>query len=622
MQWMQAQDLLDAAVQDRLMRLQTQVSSDKITVAFVAEFSRGKSELINAIFFAHLGRRIMPAGAGRTTMCPTELGYDHHTPPCLRLLPIETRLQPQSLLEWRAQPQQWTQIDLNLQDPEQLAQAMQAVAQVSKVTREQAQALGFWHEQAHEDNPMPDADGLVQVPRWRHALINLPHPLLKQGLVILDTPGLNAIGAEPELTISLIPQAHAVVFILGADTGVTRSDLAIWNHHLRPHRLNPQSRLVVLNKIDTLWDDLTPQEQIQAQIAQQRESVAHLLELAPEQVLAVSAQKGLLAKITQDNALLQRSQLQRLELALSRDVLQQRQQVLRAAVQAGITDLRYEAGRLIGLRRRDLAEQMLELQSLRGKNAQVIEHMRQRVQQERSEFEASGTNIHALRSVHLQQLQALFVLLSAQALKAQIDPLLQMLASAGVQLGAKKAYAMTFENLHQTVEKAAQMSLDIRSMLAGSFDKLNRDYGFSLQLPKAPELHQYKNELDVLQYGHEQYLGLTNLFRLDQKEFRARLVRMLQARLRVIFESALEEVQLWNKSVAAQLNTQLRERRRNFSKRMSAIERIQQAASGLDERIQEIEQLERACDDVEQRLSDLTVELVETFAPTQPSMIL
>ena len=97
---------------------------------------------------------------------------------------------------------------------------------------DEARALGFWSDDAPEDNPVPDADGRVEIPRWRHALINMPHPLLEQGLVILDTPGLNAIGAEPELTVSLIPQAHAVVFILGADTGVTRSDLAIWREHL------------------------------------------------------------------------------------------------------------------------------------------------------------------------------------------------------------------------------------------------------------------------------------------------------------------------------------------------------------------------------------------------------
>ena len=109
--------------------------------------------------------------------------------------------------------------------------------------KDEAKALGFWHDDAPEDNPMVDAEGKVEVPRWRHALINIAHPLLKQGLVILDTPGLNAIGAEPELTVNLIPQAHAVVFILAADTGVTKSDLSIWREHLiteaRQHRFAP-----------------------------------------------------------------------------------------------------------------------------------------------------------------------------------------------------------------------------------------------------------------------------------------------------------------------------------------------------------------------------------------------
>lgn len=75
-EWMKDNELLDAAVEERLLRLGTQVRSDKVMVAFVAEFSRGKSEMINAVFFAGYGRRIMPASAGRTTMRPTEMGYD------------------------------------------------------------------------------------------------------------------------------------------------------------------------------------------------------------------------------------------------------------------------------------------------------------------------------------------------------------------------------------------------------------------------------------------------------------------------------------------------------------------------------------------------------------------
>ena len=102
-----------------------------------------------------------------------------------------------------------------------------------------------------------DEQGSVDIPCWRHAIINFPHPLLQQGLVILDTPGLNAIGTEPELTLSLLPQAHAVLFILAADAGVTRTDLEVWNQHLAGEDAAAKDgRVVILNKIDGLWDDL------------------------------------------------------------------------------------------------------------------------------------------------------------------------------------------------------------------------------------------------------------------------------------------------------------------------------------------------------------------------------
>ena len=126
-----------------------------------------------------------------------------------------------------------------------MAQALEKVAEVRHVTKDDARALGFWSDENIDDNPLVGPDGLIEVPKWRHALINIAHPLLKQGLVILDTPGLNAIGAEPELTVSLLPQAQAVVFILGADTGVTKSDMTIWREHLVVDAEGSDLRLVV-----------------------------------------------------------------------------------------------------------------------------------------------------------------------------------------------------------------------------------------------------------------------------------------------------------------------------------------------------------------------------------------
>jgi hypothetical protein len=609
-EWMKDHELIDSGVEERLRRLESQVRSDKVMVAFVAEFSRGKSEMINALFFAGYGRRIMPASAGRTTMCPTEMGYDADVPPCLRLLPIETRLQPQALMEWRMAPEKWTRIDLDVNNPKQLAQALEKVAETRKVSQEEARALGFWHSQAPEDNPLQDAQGMVEVPKWRHALINIAHPLLKQGLVILDTPGLNAIGAEPELTVSLIPQAHAVVFMLGADTGVTKSDLSIWREHLITESTDPDARLVVLNKIDTLWDALSTPAQIQAQIDRQKASTAEILGIPKSKVIAVSAQKGLVAKVTEDDELLKKSCLPLLEDVLGTGMLGKRQKILGAAMANGITDLRVETGRVINIRKRDLTEQMMELKGLQGKNATVIKHMRNRISNEQAEFDQGGAKIHAVRSVHLKLLREVFGILSSSSLKKEMAQLTDSLMQKGLKLGVKRAYGETFDRLRGNLQKVQTLCAEIQSMLVASFGLLNTEYGFSLQAPAEPGMARFLTELDTIERNHLQYLGVGNAFKLAQPEFSDRLVRALSTRLRSVHESALAEVELWSKTAAAQLDAQLRERRRNFARRIEAIDRISQAAGGLDDRITEIVQQGSTLDLLDTKLSELTAYLI------------
>ena len=615
-EWMQAHQLMDAAVEERLRRLEVQMRSDKVMVAFVAEFSRGKSELINAIFFADYGRRIMPAGAGRTTMCPTELGYDAGVPPSLRLLPIDTRLKPHALAEWRLVPERWTHVPLDVHDADQLATALAKVTETRRVTKDDARALGFWHDELPEENPLPDANDLVEIPMWRHALINIAHPLLKQGLVILDTPGLNAIGAEPELTVSLLPQAHGIIFILGADTGVTRSDLSIWRDHLAPEAsATDNTRLVVLNKIDTLWDALSTQDLVASQIERQRETSAAVLGVPASQVIAVSAQKGLVAKITHDDALLRASALPVLEDILGKGVMGQRQDILQSAVASGIAGLRTETGRVLNMRRRDLDDQMLELRSLRGKNASVITNMRGRIEQEQSEFDASAERIHAVRSVHVKLLKDVFQTLGSTALKAEMADLSEALRQRGIKFGVKKSYAETFLHLRDKLAKAQTVAGEIHTMLEASFRSLNAEYGFSLQVREALALGRHVADLDRIESSHAHYLGVSNMLKLAQPEFAERLVRALGTRVRTVFESAAGELELWSKTAIAQLDAQITERQRSFGQRIEAIDRIRAAATGLNERIGEIEASEDVLNLLEVKLHELTSQLIPAAAP-------
>ena len=82
------------------------------------------------------------------------------------------------------------------------------------------------------------------------------------------------------------------------------------------------------------------------------------------------------------------------------------------------------------------------------------------------------------------------------------------------------------------------------------------------------------------------------------------------SRLRVVYDTAVNAIELWNKSAAAQLDAQLRERRRNFSRRIEAVSRIQQAASGLDERIRELQSQQTELNLIDAKLAELTEQLL------------
>ncbi len=599
--------LLDDSSADWFEGMRRRLSSEKLMVAFVAEFSRGKSELINAIFFSDKGRRMMPASAGRTTMCPVELAYDADLPDGLSLLPIETRLSPHSLAELRQQASAWTHVALDLSQPEGVAEALTQVMRTRHVPVEEATQLGFWDPERMEDNPPVDAAGSVEVPLWRHARINLPHPLLKRGLVVLDTPGLNAVGAEPELTLGMLPQAHAIVFLLGADTGVTRSDLTIWREHLA----GPvASRYVVLNKIDTLLDPLSTHQQIQDTIEHQRLNVAHTLDLPPEQVFPLSARQALAARLQGDSQGLQESRLPAFERALSEGLLPQRRQILAQSAVDGARQLQQQINRRFGDLQRQYAEQGQELRGLRGKSSGKVQMMLQRIQAEAAEFEQCAARLAAMRNVHARMLKNTVNQLSSVRLHQEVDAFSQVLGASWLPLGARKAFIDLCANLRALVQKVQTDNEEIHAMLVASFARLNADYGFALVAAPAASLRKHVDDLSVIEKNYVQYLGLGQAIRLTQAGFQEQFRRMLISRLRVVFDATGHDVEAWNKTASSQVDTQLRERRRNFKRRYESLERIQSASTELDARLTEVQSQEAHVKQLQQQLDALVDRLV------------
>jgi hypothetical protein len=595
-------DLLDDGDAAAIVALRERLASDKLVLAFVAEFSRGKSELINAIFFADTGRRVLPATPGRTTMCPVELRFDAGVPPQLALLPIETRLRGLSLAELRPREEHWQVVPLDPRRPQTLVQALTAVTRTQRVSVQQAGSLGFWNEAQPEDNPPRAADGTVEVPAWRHAIINYPHPLLERGLVVIDTPGLNAIGAEPELTLGLLPTAHAVVFVLAADTGVTRSDLAIWREHLDQASLE---RFIVLNKIDTLVDPLASAVEWQAQIEQQRVHAAATLDVAPSRVFALSARDALAARVDRNGSALESSRLQPLEHALAAGLLPRRHELLVQSAVTVLDQLRGSATRRLSDRRRQHAEQLMELRGLRGKSGTKTRLLVQRVEAEAADFERCTGRLAALRAVQAKLQRAASSALSSDALRAEVAAMQATMSSRLFNLGGRSAFDALVDRLHAALNEAGAQAEEMRQMLQASYQQLNTEFGFVLTLPPVPPLVPYHTELDLIAQNYGRYLGLTQAWRMAAPGFAEQFRRMLLSKLRVVFENAAGELELWGRGASSQVEVQLRERRRAYTRRRDALQRVQAAAGELEQRIAEVQALDEQLGETRARLDAL-----------------
>ena len=590
---MESNGLLDAPGRALAAAVRQRLASDRLVVAFVAEFSRGKSELINALFFADTGRRVLPATPGRTTMCPVELAWDPQQPPALALLPIATRAGGQPVLALREQPDLWHEVPLPVGDGAALADALQAVTRVQKVPLAEARTLGFWSDEHPEDNPPLDAHDMVEVPAWRHALINYPHPLLKRGLVVLDTPGLNAIGAEPELTLSLLPTAHAAVFLLAADTGVTRSDLAVWRDHLGDRG---RERFVVLHKTDMLADPLLDAAAVAAQVQRQCTDAATTLGIGDDRVFAISARQALSARMQGDDAAFAASGLQRLEDALVNELLPRRSQVIGRMVEDGVLALQQMGQARLAERARQQAEQLHELRGLRGKSAARLQLMGRRLEGEAAEFELCAPKLSALRAVLLRQQQAVLDPLAGDRLRDLVRDMRHSSQGTLFKLGAGKAFARLGAQLQDSLGQSERALDELEQMLRASVQLLNAEYGLNLEVPLRPALDGHQRELERVRDGYDRYVGVTQIWRLAQPDFLDRFCRLLLSRVRVVFEGIGHDVEQWCQQVIQQIDTQLRDRRQALVQRRESLARIRQAEDGLERSIAGLESLDAQCE--------------------------
>jgi hypothetical protein len=540
------------------------LSTDQLSIAFVGEFSRGKTELINALLFADFNRRILPSQAGRTTMCPTALFFEKTDPRnYIRLLPIETRKSDVAMVDLVKRGEQWSEFAIDTSQPEQMNLLLQYVAETKSVSSEEAQSLGFEQDMLDADET---CEGYYFVPKWRHAEISLDSPLLRQGLRILDTPGLNALGSEPELSIGMIPKAHAVLYMLSADTGVTASDMTSWHNYVNVEGADHRAgRFAVLNKVDILWDDLQGDTYSVANIERMRRDTAKKLNMSLEDVLPLSAKQAMHAQAKHDDDLLRKSALPKLEALISERLLKHKEGLINEMFLDDVMSLLMSSEKVLTHRLRKLKTECLQL----GESVVDSEALKALANKTQQDQERYHKKLVALKSSHRlteSQGEILKELVSLNDFKALENKTRTQLEHAWSTFAMSNLMANFFVQLEQQLDALYLETKMADKMVEMIYKRFRAEESVDHLSAKPFDMHKQRKQLNDLNRQLKRFRRHPKTLITEQTILIKRFFTTFVAEARLLIEAVYDEANRWSDGALMPIMQFTREQKKTLEK--------------------------------------------------------
>ncbi|HQV08716.1 MAG TPA: GTPase, partial [Thauera sp.] len=373
--------------------------------------------------------------------------------------------------------------------------------------------------------------------------------------------------------------------------GVTQSDLAIWRNYVQGGGARQRGRLVVLNKIDGLWDGLREEAQIDLEIGRQVDSVAETLGVDRGVVFPVSAQKGLVARIQDDAPLLERSRIPALERALSDDLLPTKQEIVREDTLAETREVSAQTRALLEARLAGLREQLQELTDLRGKNQSVIEYMMRKIRSEKEEFEQGLQKYYAVRSVFSNLTNSLLNHMGLDALRDETRRTREAMLESTFTRGLRDAMEGYFRTLRANLQRSTSEIGEITRMLEAMYKRFSVEHGLKLSAPASFSTLRYETELDRLEATFNRQINTAlTLVTTEKHALTQKFFETVAMQARRTFEVANQDVEQWLRAVMSPLETQVREYQIQLKRRLESVKRIHEATDTLENRVDELKQ--------------------------------
>lgn len=308
----------DSSLCARLAGLRDRLQQQRLQIAILGQFKRGKSTFVNAL----LGEAVLPTGVVPLTAIPTFISWSDRP----------------SVLVRYADGRSSAQFDAD--------NAAQLRAILFRLVTE-------------EGNPK-NRFGINRVE------LHCSAPALSGGTVLIDTPGIGStLAHNTEEALRILPECDASLFIVSADPPITQAEL----DYLRLIRAKTGRIFFIVNKVDYL-----DAEERRAVTDFLRNALDHDALIEPgAEIFGVSAKSGLLARQAGNGEIWQQSGMAHIERRVRHFLVTEKMQSLHDAIKRQAVDIFAQADDELALRSTALKMPFEELQRKSAELASALE---------------------------------------------------------------------------------------------------------------------------------------------------------------------------------------------------------------------------------------------------------
>lgn len=266
-------DLNMSSASENLDKLSKKVNNDTFKIQVIGTFSNGKSTVINSL----LGEEVLPAYALPTTAVINEVKYGDNKEAILYFRdPLPENL-PASL-------------------------SVKAIEHMKKHGMKNIPPLRISYNEIEDYVVIPmgeDPKEMLLESPYEKVELFWPLPMLKEGVEIIDSPGLNESDTRARVTMDYLSKADAILFVLAADHLCSKDEMEFVENYLNAYGFTDP--FFVVNRFDLIQE-------------REKERVIKFAEMklagfTTNPIYCISAQKALDGVVKHDAGLIEESRI-------------------------------------------------------------------------------------------------------------------------------------------------------------------------------------------------------------------------------------------------------------------------------------------------------------------------